>query len=47
MSHPTACKSRRRGFSYLETQVAAVLFMLTLVLNIIGNKFVARVREQY
>ena len=27
--------------------VGLVLFMLTLVLNIIGNKFVARVREQY
>jgi len=30
MSHPRASASRRRGFSYLETQVAAVLFMLTL-----------------
>ena len=30
MSHNTARKSRRRGFSYLETQVASVLFMLTL-----------------
>lgn len=51
MSHSSARTSRRRGFSYLETQVAAVLFMMTLSgvvpLFVIQTRQIARIESRF
>lgn len=51
MPDPRICKSRRRGFSYLETQVAMVLFMMTVSgavpLAVIQTRQLARVESRF
>ena len=51
MSHARATTSRRRGFSYLETQVAMVLFMLTVSgvvpLAVIQTRQLSRVESRF
>lgn len=51
MSHLTARTSRRRGFSYLETQVASVLFMMTLAgvvpLFVIQTRQLSRIESRF
>lgn len=51
MPHFSACTSRRRGFSYLETQVAAVLFMMTISgvvpLFVIQTRQLSRIESRF
>ena len=51
MLQPDFRKSRRRGFSYLETQVAMVLFTMTISgavpLAVIQTRQLARVESRF
>lgn len=51
MPDPRSCNCRRRGFSYLETQVAMVLFMMTISgvvpLAVIQTRQLSRVESRF